>query len=747
MIGFLAGDMLIQQLAELPSILFLSLLTTVCAVAWLKFRYHWRYIHFFLAFLLGLTYTTWYTERILRWTLPHDKEEVALQVIGDVVSIPVISHHQAQFQFHFLKQNTKIKLSWNEPPPYLRVGDRWQLWVKLKRIHGLHNPGGFDYEAWTLQQGLRASGSVISTLPPIKITHLWYTHPINQLRQHIQAKLKQHLPNTATAHWLEALAIGERTDVPQDQWQVLRQTGTNHLMAIGGLHIGMVSGFVYLLVSWCWRRIPMLTLWLPAQEASACVALLAGWLYGALSGFAMPAQRACLMLTVYTIATLSRKKILSWHVWAMAMFVVLLVNPLSVLSDSFWLSFGTIALIIYGMSGKLSAHNFWWKWGRVQWVIGFGLLPLSLLFFQECSLASFLANSVAIPWLGCLILPFCLLGTMLIFILPSVGHLILLTADISFGWLWYILEEISHWSLSTWSQAMPNYFILLLSIIGILILITPVKFPARWLGIIWLLPLILFKPIPLQSGQAKVTMLDVGQGLSTVIQTQHHVLIFDAGPRNANVVVPFLRSQYINHIDKLVISHGDEDHIGGSGDILKSLPIKNITTSVPEKFTQQTADICLAGEQWQWDGVSFRFIYPYSDTLHLGNDSSCVLRIDAGQDRVLIPGDIEKFAEQTMVEREPDALRATVLIAPHHGSHTSSTPGFVNAVYPRYVWYAVGYRNRYHFPHVDVIERYRELNTEEFDSVNAGAISLIIGGLNSIDQNMIIMYNSRSILS
>jgi competence protein ComEC len=733
---FLLGDMLTQQLTTLRSMPWLVVLTLLCVVIviWVHvvpakggIQHQVKIVgHGILALMLGMLYTTCYTQQITSWTVPHEQEGITQKVTGDIVSLPVQNNAQAQFHFHLLQQNTLIKLTWRESPKKLQVGDRWQLMVKLKRLQGLHNPGGFDYESWALQHGLRATGSVIPSEKNKKLTHHWYIHTIDQLRESIQQQLRQYLPPSTTAHWLIALALGERADIPQEQWLVLRHTGTNHLMAIGGLHIGMVAGFVYWIMSWCWRRVPALMFKMPAQEAGACAALIAGWVYGALSGFALPAQRACLMLLVYVIAKLSRRKLNPWHVWAAALFVVLIANPLSVLSESFWLSFGTIALIIFGMSGRLSAHNLWWRWGRVQWVIGFGLLPLSLLLFQECSLSSFIANSIAIPWLGCLILPFCLLGTLFIFTVPTLGSLLLTVADSSLAYLWQLLEWLSHWQMATWSQAMPSALIFLLSLGGILLLITPAKFPARWLGMIWLAPLILFEPSLLRAGEAKVTLLDVGQGLSTVIQTRHHVLIFDAGPHTANVVVPFLRTQFVKQIDMMLISHGDEDHIGGASEVLQSLNVKKILTSVPEKFSTP-AELCLAGQQWQWDGVNFSIIYPYTDTLHLGNDSSCVLRVDAGQDSVLIPGDIEKFAEQVLLSRTPAALHVSRLIAPHHGSHTSALPEFVAAVYPRYVLYATGYRNRYHFPHQDVVQQYQQIHAEAFDTAKNGAIQWMMG--------------------
>jgi len=709
----------------------------------------------FIFLFSDATYTKWYLNHHPAMILSIDKEEVPIKVEGDIVSIPLQQHQQTKFDFQIREWNRRVKLIWHTKEK-LHVGDRWQFTVKLKRIHGLHNPGGFDYEAWALQHGLYATGTVVGNASK-KASHHWYVHPVDQIRQAIYLRLQECLPHSSLAHWLIALAVGEHANIPQEQWQVLRRTGTNHLMAIGGLHIGMVAGFGYLLMSWCWRRSAKWTLIKPAQEVGIVAALLMAWVYGALSGFAIPAQRACLMLSVWVFAKLSRRQLNPWVVWLVAMTVVLVVNPLSMLSESFWLSFGTIAIIILGGgvffikdTGSLpkarrddsvtnvgwhavlfarnlpnKLNNLWQKHGRLQWIIGFGLLPLSLLFFQEWSFTSFLANSIAIPWLCFLILPFCLLGTLLLFIIPPLGKILLFIADKSLHGLWSVMTYLSKTEFAVWSQAMPNSWIFMLCIVGVLLLITPIKFPARWLAIIFLAPLMFYKPPLLAAKQAKVTVLDVGQGLSVVVQTRHHALLFDAGPPMQNVIVSFLRTAFIKQLDMMVISHGDADHIGGASDVLQNIPVKSIRTSVPEKFNSSSfAALCLAGQRWEWDGVLFQFIYPYPDTLQLGNDSSCVLRVDAGDSSVIIPGDIERFAEEVLVTRLPQLLSATMLVAAHHGSQTSSTEDFVERVYPRYVFYSTGYHNRYHFPHAPVVARYQQFGVVEYDTARVGAITL-----------------------
>src|SRR3990167_80137 len=768
-LAFFMGDLYLQTFAQLPpvsvvvGILAVVVLFTLCLyltrISFLK-----SIGLIMCAFVLGYFWSDWYASRILSWQLPNELEGKLIEVTGYIASLPSIDHQQAGFLFFLEKfqhgnyinrQNTFIRLIWRHPKINLQVGDQWRLLVKLKRIHAMQNPGGFDYEAWAMQNGLRATGYVVTAayLNPLTnqlLSQDPYRYPIHFLRQVLQKKLNQYLPPSPTSPWLMALIIGERSHIAQTQWQVLRNTGTNHLMAVAGLHIGMVAGFVHVLAFWCWRRLSSLMLWMPAQHMAAIMAWCAAVLYSALAGFSIPTQRACIMLSVFIFTLLLRRKINAWHSWSLALLIVLIFNPLCVLTESFWLSFGTIALIIYGMGGRLIPSGWWWKWGRVQWVIGLGLIPLTLALFQQCSLVSFLANSMAIPWLGFLILPFCLLGSILLFILPSLGSLLLSMADKSLAVLWILLTWFSQLHFATWYQSIPNFWVLISTIFAMLLLLLPAGFPGRWLGLLWLIPLLFFKPIQPAFNHFWVTLLDVGQGLSVVVQTKSHVLVYDAGAKfseesdmGERVVLPYLQTIRAKKIDRLVISHGDNDHSGGAQALLRAMPVLSIKTSVVDKFRGLLADVCLRGDTWQWDGVNFSFLYPSFKQLNLGNDSSCVLRIDNGVQSVLLTGDIEKVAEQELINTQAQQLASTILVAPHHGSKTSGLKSFVDAVHPEVVLYAMGYRNHYHFPHRSVVREYYYFHARQFNSVEGGAIRFKIGIKNNAPSPELYRMNHR----
>lgn len=733
---FTLGICCLQLLSTLPTRLWVIVLISSTIMLYAALRKRCPYLIVLFAWTLGFSWAYWRADQLLSWQLPHEQEGKPIQVIGRVISLPTTDQWQTSFLFQVDKPcHVRIRLGWQEKDRLIKVGDEWQFLVRLKRIHAVQNPGGHDYEAWALQNGIRASGSIITSPDNKLLAHYVWSAPIDQWRQALQAQILKQLPShSATAPWLMALMIGERQGIPPESWDVLRNTGTNHLMAIAGLHIGMMSTLMFVLVSWLWRRFPRLVLMLPAQQAGACVALLTALLYSAMAGFSLPTQRACVMLCVYMLSILLKRRLPAWHAWSLALLSVLLINPLSMLTNSFWLSFATIALIIYGMGGRLHANSFWSKHTRPQWVIGIGLLPLSLLFFQEASLVSLAANTIAIPWLGFLILPLCFISGIIISVFPTIASYLLALADKNLTCLWSVLTWFSHSHLATWQQAIPNPGIFILTLCGCLLLLLPAGVAGRYLGLIWMLPLLLYQPTTPALGEYWLSLLDVGQGLAVVVQTHAHVLVFDAGPKfnpesdmGENVVAPYLNTRYVKKVDMLVISHGDNDHIGGAQSLSKHFPIVAIRTSVPDKLPSAVTQLCLRGEHWQWDKVSFGFIYPTKDNLNLNNDSSCVLRVDNGAHAVLLPGDIEKYAEKQILSQDQALLAATILIAPHHGSKSSGIAKFIAATHPQYVLYGVGYRNRYHFPNRSVVASYEALQALQNDTAKGGEIEMKIG--------------------
>lgn len=729
-LAFLLGDISLLFFSTLPSIYYIWLSLVIAGIALVFFKTTFlRYV--FIA-LLGLAWGLWYAHSQLALQLPSTIETKTITVRGSVASIPDSKDSHVRFEFLIQQPFTMhVRLNWYTTQK-IAVGEQWQLTVRLKKPRGFWNVGSFDYEAWLFAQHILATGYVVESPQ----NQLLKNDPLNHLTDRLRTKfatiVTQTLQDKPYVGLINALTVGVRSDITESQWQVMRGTGTNHLFAIAGLHIGFVSGMVWALMRLLWRRTGRLMLYISVPEAAAFAALIAAIIYSALAGFALPTQRAILMLSVFLLTSLLRQTLPAWTAWSLALFAILLVDPLVILSDSFWLSFGAVAYIIYGISARRSSGVWWQQWARTQWIVALGLIPLTLLFFHQTSLAGFIANAFAIPWVGFVVLPLCLSGSFISLIFPTLGHWLIGWSEQTIAWLWPLLEHIAQWEHVQWYAYLNNPWVLFSACIGMVLLLAPRGFPARWLGMVWLLPLLIWKPAgPAQSGEIWFTLLDVGQGLAAVVRTQHHTLIYDTGPKfsehfdtGSAVIVPFLKYHQIKVIDKLIISHPDNDHIGGAHSLLEQSIVRQVLTSEPEKLPQ--ASRCIAGQHWQWDGVNFDILYPPENLYGLDNDSSCVLRIDNGQKSILLVGDIEKRSEAYLVKNVAN-LSSTILVVPHHGSKTSSTWAFVQAVHPQYALFPVGYLNKFGFPKAEVVQRYVAIGAKIFTTVDEGAIEFKLG--------------------
>jgi competence protein ComEC len=770
-LAFIAGVLTLPYFTALPTLYgFLPALAGT-ALLWYgaaqKYRSFWK-IGF--SGLLGCSFVLLYSQSILAWQLPKELETKTVTIRGTIVSLPVLSLSETkkpgaeESSIHFTfalealnaqAQKTTVQLHWYHYTgiPTLHAGEKWQLEVRLKRPHSLLNPGGFDYEKWLFSKGIRATGYVVNPGQARKLSDSSWRYAVTQVRAYLQQKIHLHLQGEPTEGLISALIMGAQDGIRSEQWQIMRATGTNHLMAIAGVHIAFVSGFLYTFVNFLWRRSPRCVLALPAQTAAACAALITAILYSALAGFALPTQRALIMLFVLMMGLLLRRTLHPWNAFLLALLLIVLWDPLSTLSISFWLSFGAVFAIIYGISGRIKPSGLWWKYGRVQWVITLALIPMTLLLFQQSSLISLVANLIAVPAVGILVLPLCLSGALLALIFPFLGHGLLWTSAKIIAVIWEVLRWLGNIEGAVWQHSVPNVWVLLAAAIGILWLLAPGGFPARGMGLFWISPMLFYFPAAPSAGIAKLTLLDVGQGLSAVVQTQHHALVFDTGlPMGKNedtagrVILPFLQTAGIHTIDTLIVSHGDADHIGGARTLLQGIPVRQIQSSVPRHaaFENRRAETCRAGEKWKWDGVTFQLLYPPPALLGQGNNSSCVLRVATKTGALLLTGDIEKPAENYLVKQyqktaqaeagssEENTLSATILIAPHHGSRTSSTPDFISAVHPTYVFFPTGYKNRYRFPNKIILERYKQAGVRMLNATETGAISIELGGSKEI---------------
>jgi competence protein ComEC len=688
--------------------------------------------------LLSVIWTILQAQAGLDQRLPEHLAGKDMVVTGMVASLPANTGRGQKFRFELDPDQVKkkglpqqVQLSTYYSNFSVKAGERWKFTVRLKPPHGYQNPGGFDYEAWLFRHGIGARGYIRKSPAAQRLAPAvsgWLRFRAD-LKQQVKTLLKDH----RAAPLVIGLLVGDRSGLTAEHWSLLQNTGTAHLMAISGLHIGMVAGFVYLLMRYLWPLFYRAAELLPAQKAAAVVSLVAAISYAGLAGFSIPTQRALLMLALAVMALLVNRPLSFVNLFSATLMAVLLWDPLSVLDNGFWLSFGAVAIIAWAMTAKQS-------WGRlhqflhVQGAVSLGLMPLIMARFQMAPWLSPLANLLAIPVFSFIVVPAVLLGAVLLTSgLTGAGEVLLLNGADVLLLLWRALETMSQWPSARWPVSPPPWWALGFAMMGMIWLLAPRPVPGRMLSLAWFLPLLFVMPDRPGVDEFRLTLLDVGQGLAVHVQTAQHDLVFDTGPRfgpdfdtGLAVVLPYLRHSGIKRLDTLIISHGDNDHVGGAASVLAGLPVTQVLTGT-KKIKTAHAQLCREGMAWNWDGVEFELLHPDDDDYRRKNNSACVLMVRASGGKALLPADIERRAEQSLVSRYSHKLDATILIAPHHGSRTSSTIQMLQWVQPRWILVPAGYRNRYHHPHPDVIKRYRRSGALVLDSASQGAISLTVG--------------------
>ncbi len=682
--------------------------------------------------------------------LPAELEGVDLWVEGWIASIPDREWRNTRFEFVVDRAmrgeqpaplvGQRVRLSWwNDGEagadesvamerPALRAGDRWEFTARLKRPRGLLNPGGFDYERWLYAKGIVATGTIRSQPSP-RLLAQSERYPLDRYRQQVAERFQRLLPGNPYTGILVALAVGEEGGISPWQWDVFNRVGIGHLMSISGSHISLVAGVVFGLVWMGWSRIPALALRWPATRAAALATVLGAGAYTLLSGLSVPAQRSFLMAAVAMIALLVQRPAAPSRILALALLAVLIVDPGSPLLAGFWLSFGAVAAILYTVSGRWREHRRLGQTLGLQLNITLAMLPPTLVFFQQFPLLSPLANLIAIPWVGCTVLPLSLLAAVLEPLGGDVQAFPLGLAALTMDGLWHILVWLDRLPGVVLYRPAPPLWTLAFALPGLALLLAPRGLPGRWLGLPLCLPLLWPPAIAPPPGGFWFTLLDAGQGLAAVVRTQHHVLVYDTGPKLGTtldagraVLAPFLRQQGASRVDTLIVSHADSQHTGGVRSLRELMPVARILTSSPEQTPIDGAEACRAGQGWEWDGVRFQILHPppagFSD-----DNASCVLKVEGAAGRVLLPGDIETAAEAALTATYGTGLAAEILIAPHHGHRNLSTPAFLNAVQPRYVLFSTGYRNRFGYPRPETVARYQATGATLLNASDEGALT------------------------
>jgi competence protein ComEC len=725
--AMLAGTLAILSLRELPALPLLLALSLPILVAAL-----WRRQLWLLLLPLGAVWCWTAAEQHLATRLDPAYEARPIELDGWVSSLPEPKGELTEFQFAVESLDghapgpgipVTVRLSFLGDTDIPRAGEHWRFAVKLRRPRGFMDPGSFDYEGWLFFHDIGATGYVARDAQRLEGVRF----PLLRLRSSLRDRMATALGADPYAGMATALATGDQGGISEDQWRVLQATSTVHLMAIAGLHLGVVAGLLFLLLRFLWRRSAWLCLRCPASVAGAIASLLGAALYACLAGFTLPTQRALIMLAVFTLGLLLRRRLGSRDTLALAMLAVLLWDPLAAGEASFWLSFTAVAAILFVFSGRVGVRDNWlWDLIRTQWAVGLGLLPLLAFFFQQAGFGSPFANFIIVPVYAFSVIPLVLLGAALLSVWPWAGASLLKLATGIMGLAWPILDKLAA-PTATLPAPAATWYLVGLAVLGAAWILLPRGMPGRLPAAMLMLPLFVIAPAGIAAGDYDVTLLDVGQGLSAVVRTSGHILIYDTGPSfrsgsdtGQEVLIPYLRSQGITVPDRIIVSHGDNDHAGGLQSLREAYPGVPVLTGAMDRVPD--AKPCMRGQRWDWDGVHFEMLYPEMGNPLTGNDASCVLRVSGKGGSTLFVGDIMKRSEKRLLAMEPQ-LRSDLLIAPHHGSNSSSTEPFVAAVSPRQVWFPVGYRNRWDFPKPEVEARYLPLATLA-DTAQDGALCM-----------------------
>ena len=735
--GLLAGSCAVLSLPQAPpvALVWTGLCASVAgACAWRK------------SWLLGPGAGFWLTALQLNAGLA-DRLNPALEgqpvrMRGVVTSVPQGTLDVLKFRFSPLPDGDSpslprlIELTWYDAPTRVDAAETLELEVKLRRPRGFANPGGYDNEARMLRDRVGASGYVRSGERLGRGSNAVFKYPVLLARAQVASIIRDALGERPSAGIVAGLAVGLQDALSREQWLQLSRSGTSHLMAISGLHIAMVAA----VFAWLGGRVQRCRQRRGAtgatRDASVVAAAIAALGYSLLAGWSVPTQRTMVMIACGAAALLWRRRIGVVDGLGFCVVGVLLLDPLAPLAPGFWLSFGAVAVILYGATGHVRPLGLTRSYLLVQVVVTLGLVPVLAGSFGSVSLVSALVNLYAIPLYTLLIVPAVLVSCAVAMLAAGTGAVMLDWTGRLIESTWPLIAVPASWPLATWSIAGLDGIAWIALMLGTLAALSPLPIPGRIAGGVLIATACLWRPALVPDGVARVTILDVGQGLAVVIETRGHTLVYDAGPsfRTGSdtgqlVVVPFLRSRGIRTVDRVVVSHDDDDHKGGAGSVLVLMDARALTlgpslraSAFNDIHAQRTRDTCRRGGAWAWNGVGFRWVHPGDARYQRDNDSSCVLLVSAGGHAALVTGDIEAEAERELV-REGALAPVDIVVVPHHGSRTSSTQDFVAASLPRWAVYAVGYRNRWNFPVRRVVERWEQAGAQGVRTSDGGAIT------------------------
>ena len=692
--------------------------------------------------LFGIGFAGLHADHVLRAQLPAVLERRALEIQGRIAELP--THEPRRTRFEFVVDDApsqpdalrgkRIRLGWFDEDiqarARLQAGSRWSFPVELRAPMGLRNPGASDGEKHALAGRIAATGHVME---PVLARRLAPPGGIAAWRERMSGRIAAAVPSESS-RYVRALALGDTRALDETDWSRLRAAGLTHLIAISGFHVGLVAGFFAMLAAAVWWLFPRLCRWLPRPFAAGLGAIVGACLYAALTGFAVPTLRTAVMIAALVAARCLRRRQRLADTLALGCIVLLLLDPLAVLGAGFWLSFAGVAWLLWCLPADQGPRRWAMLHGFVaaQAVATLGLLPLTVLLFGQASFAGPVANLAAVPWWSLVVVPLALLGVLAETLHAGFGQWAWQAAAWCFDLLWPALVRIADSPLAMAWLPEPRWHAWPLAMLSAFWLLLPRGLPGKPLALLLWLPL-LCPPRDLPAhGEAELTVIDVGQGLSVLVRTANHSLLYDMGPATpdgfdagARAVVPALHALGMRRLDAAMISHGDNDHAGGWNTVSRAFPVAALLA--PEGSPVPGIVPCRAGQSWQWDGVRIRVLHPSAWFPYLGNEASCVLRIETAHGNALLTGDIGHLVEAKLLREEPASVRNDVVLVPHHGSAGSSSEAFVAASGARLALVSSGAGNRFGHPRQDVVGRWCESGAEVVDTARGGATRIWMG--------------------
>ena len=701
-------------------------------------------IRFLGWFMLGFA-AMW----VAAWSLIDDRLDPALQgetisVVVRIADFPQATDKTLRF---FAEQDersdlpARVRLSWYAPEAVPRLGEVWQLRVRLRRPHAYANPGSFDYEGWLFRRRIGATGYVVSHKDNQRLGSVPVAR-ISRIRQAFVNRVTQLLPDDDAAAVLLAVGVGARHRITREQWDRYAITGTIHLMAISGLHIGLAAGGVFLLA---WAIFAALCRRANVRDLSLITAVLAAGVYAAVSGFAVPARRALLMAMLAAAAVLFRRKLNVATLLAIPCLVLLFVDPVSIHAPGFKLSFAAVAILFWSLQSYVHQPPIrgalWFNYPGVTKAIGnlrrlgtlqiallTGLFPLTALIFGRFSPIAPLMNLLVLPVFNFITVPFCLVGMIFQGPLQALGDQLLFIAYHSIRLVLSLVSFAADLPAVRAEILPAQGLLVVIALLPVVYAVFPAGWPGRKLAWIAMAAVLFYRPPAPPPGCLDYHVLDVGQGLAVVLRAGEHAVLFDTGPsfRSGSstadiVVIPFLKSRGIGKLDTLIVSHADQDHAGGVQALASQFEIGRTLVGETVSGTRLQQLPCSTASSWTAAGVRFQFLHPRPDAAWEGNNASCVLEVAIGDHRILLTGDIETPVEATLVENSLIGPVNTVIV-PHHGSRTSSSPDFVKALSPELAIVSAGFGNRWGFPKADVVRRWELAGARLLETATSGAI-------------------------